>query len=48
MDLLNTNTWKKQREYGLKGLTGDVAEDVGELVERTRGAPSWSMIEERS
>ena len=23
MDLLNTNTWKKQREYGLKGLTGD-------------------------
>ena len=22
-DLLNTNTWKKQREYGLKGLTGD-------------------------
>ena len=23
MDLLNTNTWKKQREYGLKGTTGD-------------------------
>ena len=23
MDLLGTNTWKKQREYGLKGLTGD-------------------------
>ena len=22
-NLLNTNTWKKQREYGLKGLTGD-------------------------
>ena len=23
MDLLNTNTWKKQREYGLKGTSGD-------------------------
>jgi pneumococcal surface protein A len=23
MNLLNTNTWKKQREYGLKGITGD-------------------------
>ena len=23
MNLLNTNTWKKQREYGLKGTSGD-------------------------